>query len=105
MDKDSELEKLGSQPLVDLLIKIGGWSVSPSQFNLSSWSLQTQMQILHNDYNMGGFFQWAVGEDERNSTKHIIQVGFFSYHNIPLVSTLSLLATLRWQIIDRSCPR
>lgn len=32
------------------------------------------MQIYHNQYNRGGLFSWAVGADERNSTKNIIQL-------------------------------
>ncbi|ODM96996.1 Endothelin-converting enzyme 1 [Orchesella cincta] len=74
MDKNETQEKLGAQPLIELLTKVGGWSVSPSGFNLSTWAFQTQLQTLHNDYNMGGFFTWAVGEDDRNSSTHIIQL-------------------------------
>lgn len=25
-------------------------------------------------YNMGGFFSWAVGEDDKNSSNHVIQI-------------------------------
>lgn len=74
MDKNETQEKLGAQPLIELLTKVGGWSVSPSGFNLSNWAFQTQLQVLHNEYNMGGFFTWAVGEDDKNSSTHIIQV-------------------------------
>jgi hypothetical protein len=74
MDKNETQEKLGAGPLKELLVRVGGWSISPSNFSLDKWSFQTQLQFLHNDINMGGFFTWAVGEDDRNSTRHIIQV-------------------------------
>lgn len=74
IDKNETQESLGAQPLIELLNKVGGWSVSPSGFDIQGWSFQKQLQILHNDYNMGGFFTWAVGEDDRNSSTHIIQV-------------------------------
>ncbi|OXA61237.1 endothelin-converting enzyme homolog isoform X2 [Folsomia candida] len=74
MDKDEIQTKLGAEPLIKLLAEVGGWSVTPSGFNVSTFSYQKQMQILHNDYNMGGFFTWAVGEDDRNSTRHVIQL-------------------------------
>ena len=74
IDTNDTLEKLGAKPLQDLLVKVGGWSVSPSNFSLSNWKFQTQLQVLHNDYNMGGFFSWEVGEDDRNSTRHVIQI-------------------------------
>ena len=28
---------------------------------------------------MGGFFTWAVAEDDKNSTRHVIQVNQFTY--------------------------
>lgn len=74
LDKEELQEKLGAEPLIKLLSEIGGWSVTPSGFNISTFSFQRQMEILHNDLNMGGFFTWAVGEDDKNSSRHIIQV-------------------------------
>ena len=59
MDKNETQEKLGAGPLKELLIKVGGWSVSPSNFSLDNWKFQTQLQFLHNEINMGGFFTWA----------------------------------------------
>ena len=74
MDKDEIQEKLGSQPLINILSKIGGWSITPSSFDENNWKFQDQVNLLHNEYNMGGLFSWAVGEDDRNSTRHVIQV-------------------------------
>lgn len=44
------------------------------KFNVKNWDLQRSLQIYHNQYNRGGLFSWAVGADERNSTKNIIQL-------------------------------
>lgn len=74
LDNDETMEKLGAKPMLDLLNKIGGWSITDKKFNATKWSLQQVLQTLHNRYNMGGLFGWAVGEDDRNSTKHIIQI-------------------------------
>lgn len=30
--------------------------------------------FLKYSYNMGGLFSWAVGEDDRNSSRHVIQI-------------------------------
>lgn len=68
------MEKLGAQPLQTLLLQIGGWNASSSGFNVSNWSLAKTLKILQNKYNMGGLFVWAVGEDDRNSSRHIIQI-------------------------------
>lgn len=74
MDEDETMEKLGAQPLQTLLVQIGGWNASSSGFNVSSWSLSKTLKSLQNKYNMGGLFVWAVGEDDRNSSRHIIQI-------------------------------
>lgn len=73
MDANETIETLGAKPMVELLDTIGGWNIS-GKFNVSAWSLQTSMHVLQNVYNMDGLFTWAVNEDERNSTRHIIQV-------------------------------
>lgn len=74
LDVDETMDKMGAKPMLDLLSKIGGWNVTDKNFNTTKWSLQKILQTLHNRYNMGGLFGWAVGEDDRNSTKHIIQI-------------------------------
>ncbi|XP_057322411.1 endothelin-converting enzyme homolog [Microplitis mediator] len=81
MDANETIEALGAQPMVDLLKRIGDWNITNSNssitdrgFNVSSWNLQTSMHVLQNVYNMGGLFSWAVNEDDRNSTRHIIQI-------------------------------
>uniref|UniRef100_A0A1B0CGE7 M13 family peptidase n=3 Tax=Lutzomyia longipalpis TaxID=7200 RepID=A0A1B0CGE7_LUTLO len=74
LDDDETMEKLGAEPLQTLLKLIGGWNVTASGFNASTWTLQRTLQTLQNRYNMGGLFGWAVGEDDRNSSRHIIQI-------------------------------
>ena len=37
-------------------------------------NFQRALQTAHNVMNMGGFFTWAVAEDDKNSTRHVIQV-------------------------------
>ncbi|KAK1129755.1 hypothetical protein K0M31_019467 [Melipona bicolor] len=73
MDANDTIETLGAKPMQDLLDSIGGWNIS-GKFNVSQWSLQNTMHILENVYNMDGLFAWAVNEDDRNSSRHIIQI-------------------------------
>ncbi|XP_070502213.1 endothelin-converting enzyme homolog isoform X4 [Chironomus tepperi] len=74
LDTDETMEKLGAKPMLTLLKDIGGWSVTDPNFSVKKWTLQKVLQKLHNTYNMGGLFGWAVGEDDRNSSRHIIQI-------------------------------
>jgi len=73
MDANETIEALGAKPMLELLENIGGWNIS-GKFNISAWSLQNSMHVLQNVYNMGGLFSWGVSEDDRNSTRYIIQV-------------------------------
>lgn len=76
VDTNETIESLGAKPLLNLLDAVGGWSIN-KKFNVDNWSLQNSMHILQNVYNMGGLFSWAVNEDDRNSSRHIIQVNIF----------------------------
>lgn len=73
MDANETIEALGGKPLLNLLNDVGGWDVIGT-LNVSAYSFQETIQVLQNVYNMGGLFSWAVSEDDRNSTRHIIQV-------------------------------
>ncbi|XP_017884979.1 endothelin-converting enzyme homolog isoform X2 [Ceratina calcarata] len=73
MDANDTIETLGARPMLDLLDEIGGWNVS-GKFDLDTWSLQKSMHVLQNVYNMDGLFAWSVNEDDRNSSRHIIQI-------------------------------
>lgn len=73
MDVNETIEALGAKPMLDLLEDVGGWNIT-GKFNVSNWSLQKSMHILQIVYNMGGLFSWAVNEDDRNSSRHIIQI-------------------------------
>lgn len=74
LDTDETMEKLGAKPMLMLLKDIGSWGITDPNFSVKKWTLQKILQKLHNTYNMGGLFGWAVGEDDRNSSKHIIQI-------------------------------
>jgi len=81
MDANETIETLGAKPMLNLLKKVGGWNISAiggKPFNVSAWDLQTTIHTLQNRYNMGGLFSWAVGEDDRNSSRHVIQVRIYS---------------------------
>ncbi|KAF4525658.1 hypothetical protein B566_EDAN001258 [Ephemera danica] len=67
LDSNETIETLGAKPMLELLHDIGGWNISGG-FNESTWSLQNTLHKLHNRYNMGGLFVWAVNEDDRGLT-------------------------------------
>lgn len=74
IDVNETMEKLGAEPLQTVLRQVGGWNVSASGFDVKSWSLLAAMKSLQIRYNVGGFFGWSVGEDDRNSSRYIIQI-------------------------------
>lgn len=76
LDINETMEALGSKPILELLTQIGGWSaIEPRNSEAEKrWVFQEALQTAHNVMNMGGFFTWAVAEDDKNSSRHIIQV-------------------------------
>lgn len=74
LDVNDTIENLGAKPMLELLKTIGGWNVTNSSFNIDTWSLQKILQTVQNKYNIGALFSYAVGEDDRNSSRHVIQI-------------------------------
>ncbi|XP_068141142.1 neprilysin-3 isoform X1 [Drosophila tropicalis] len=74
VDVDEHMEKLGAKPMNDLLVQLGGWNVTKSSYNLTDWNLGKTLKILHNKYNFNCLFGWAIGEDDKNSSRHVIQI-------------------------------
>lgn len=74
IDANDTIEQLGATPMLDLLRQIGGWNITDSGFNITTWSLQKVLQIVQNKYNIGALFSYAVGEDEKNSSRHVLQI-------------------------------
>lgn len=75
LDVNDTIEELGPKPMLDLIKKLGGWNVSmSSDFSITSWNIQNILQTIQNKYNIGALFSYAVGEDDRNSTRHVIQI-------------------------------
>ncbi|XP_018573332.1 endothelin-converting enzyme homolog isoform X1 [Anoplophora glabripennis] len=74
LDTNDTVETLGNKPMLDLLRRIGGWNVTDSGFNILTWTLQNITQTVQNKYNIGALFSYAVNEDDRNSSRHILQI-------------------------------
>ena len=36
--------------------------------------MQTVLEAVQHGYNVGGLFVWNVGEDDKNSSRHVLQV-------------------------------
>ncbi|CAK1546700.1 unnamed protein product [Leptosia nina] len=73
VDTNETIERLGEKPLIGIIKKLGGWHILPNTLvRTQKWDLQKMLQDVQNKYNLGGLFNWAVTEDDRNSTKHVI---------------------------------
>ncbi|CAG5037602.1 unnamed protein product [Parnassius apollo] len=73
IDTNETIEKLGEKPLIGIIKKLGGWHILPNTLSKQQkWDMQRLIQDVQNMYNLGGLFNWAVTEDDRNSSKHVI---------------------------------
>ncbi|XP_064929777.1 endothelin-converting enzyme 2 isoform X4 [Columba livia] len=69
--KEQRIEELGSQPLMELIDKIGGWNVT------GSWNQTSFMEVLKmvsGTYRATPFFTVYVGADSKSSNSNVIQV-------------------------------
>ncbi|XP_048361929.1 endothelin-converting enzyme 2 isoform X2 [Sphaerodactylus townsendi] len=69
--KEQKIEELGSQPLMDLIEKIGGWNIT------GSWNQTNFMDILKlvsGTFRASPFFTVFMGADSKSSNSNIIQV-------------------------------
>ncbi|XP_061493453.1 endothelin-converting enzyme 2 isoform X1 [Rhineura floridana] len=69
--KEQKIEELGSQPLVDLIEKIGGWNIT------GPWNQTNFMEVLKlvsGTYRASPFFTLFVGADSKSSNSNIIQL-------------------------------
>ncbi|XP_060098593.1 endothelin-converting enzyme 2 [Heteronotia binoei] len=69
--KEQKIEELGSQPLMDLIEKIGGWSIA------GPWNQTNFMDVLKlvsGTYRASPFFTVFVGADSKSSNSNVIQV-------------------------------
>lgn len=73
LDLNETVESLGPKPMVELLGQIGGWPAIDRD-GQRPWDFQRAIETAHNALNMGGLFTWAVAEDDKNSSRHVIQM-------------------------------
>ncbi|PRD23352.1 UNVERIFIED_CONTAM: Endothelin-converting enzyme-like protein [Trichonephila clavipes] len=69
----TRIEELGAQPLLDLLKKMGGWSIS-GDFNIKDWDFQKALELNNNYYDATSMFSSGVMVDLKNTTRYILAV-------------------------------
>uniref|UniRef100_A0A8D0HA55 endothelin-converting enzyme 1 n=1 Tax=Sphenodon punctatus TaxID=8508 RepID=A0A8D0HA55_SPHPU len=69
--KEQKIEELGSQPLVDLIEKIGGWNIT-GPWNESSF--MEVLKVVSGTYRALPFFTVYVAADSKSSNSNVIQV-------------------------------
>ncbi|CAG0913113.1 unnamed protein product [Notodromas monacha] len=74
VDADGKRETIGGAPLIAILDELGGWNVTSDSFNAAGWDFQKTIRLIHNKYYLGGLFRWAVGIDDKNSSKFVIEL-------------------------------
>jgi len=75
VDANGTLEMLGGKPLINIL-KNYYWNVTDfdGSGQLETWTLQNLTESVQHTYNVGGLFIWNVGEDDKNSSRHVLQI-------------------------------
>ena len=73
---DAEIERLGSEPMLDFIRQIGSWSIcDDGSWNKTAWDIHKVLQHLQSTYYPAPpFFSIEVTNDHLNSSKHLIKV-------------------------------
>ncbi|XP_064642962.1 endothelin-converting enzyme homolog isoform X4 [Lineus longissimus] len=74
MDEGGVKEKLGAEPLIDIIKKVGGWAINDENFDVKTWNFHSSLEQTHSNYGLGTFFGMFVGMDDKNSSRNIIQI-------------------------------
>ncbi|GFX89133.1 endothelin-converting enzyme homolog [Trichonephila clavipes] len=69
----TRIEERGAEPLLDLLKKTGGWTIS-GDFDVQDWNFQRMLEVQHNEYGGTAFFSWILEPDLKNSTRNTITI-------------------------------
>ncbi|KAM6216880.1 membrane metallo-endopeptidase-like 1 [Rhynchocyon petersi] len=73
----SMIEKRDSQPLLNILKKVGGWPVATDKWDMdigSNWKLEQQLAMLNTQYNKRVLVDLFVWNDDQNSSRYIIYI-------------------------------
>ncbi|XP_077998492.1 endothelin-converting enzyme 1-like [Glandiceps talaboti] len=73
MDKKKIIEDLKAKPLLEVVQKIGGWSIF-GEWNESNFDFNHTLRILQSDYAVQPFYSVWVGPDDKNSLSNIVQI-------------------------------
>lgn len=71
---ESTINKVGSQPLLDIINHLGGWNVT-QVWNKTQFDFAKLLQKVHRKYSVSAFFTTEVDADDKNSSKNAIKVG------------------------------
>lgn len=95
MDPTGTIESLGGKPLLNLIrTHLGSWRLlqldpygddddiatqdaaeeTNKTENRQKDTFTSKLAILHQDLQSSGFFTWSVGENDHNSSQHVIQI-------------------------------
>ena len=79
IDADKVIERLGAAPLLQLMAKLGGWSLGAvgegaPPWSEEGWELQGALERAH-ALGSSDFFSMWVDPDEKNPLVNILQVG------------------------------
>lgn len=71
---ETTINKVGSQPLLDIINRLGGWNVT-QVWNKTQFDFAKLLQKVHRKYSVSAFFTTEVDADDKNSSKNAIKVG------------------------------
>lgn len=79
-----QIRKIGDGTLKDVLKSLGGWPVTEKDWKIPEFSIEYLLGHLRGEYSEAVLIELYVGADDKNSSVHILQVGFFGVLSLSL---------------------
>lgn len=73
LDRNNTMDSLGAAPLSELIAEVDGWNIT-HKLEVKNWTLLSVLKVLQLKYSLSGVFNWYVGENDKNSTRYVIEI-------------------------------
>ena len=75
LDED-KIEELDAKPLEALIKRFGSWNVTDPTWDENAWNFMDVFVNIHKNLSLSPLYNMYVGTDPKNSTQHVIKVGW-----------------------------
>jgi len=70
----SKIDSLNSEPIMDMIKRMGGWPILGHEFNDTEFTLEQVLSKFRSDYATNSIISFWIGPDSKSSKQYIIHI-------------------------------